>query len=152
MKTLLLLEDQPSLMQLLRSMLTQYDVIGAATADEALRLFTDRSSEVALLVADVTLPASPGIQVAVHLRSEIPALPIVLILTSQCPVNIWIDRDTTNLERLGSNSVTIISRPFQDEVLSSAVRELIGNPLAESARTAYPMPICKTGYSRARPA
>jgi FixJ family two-component response regulator len=139
-------------MQSLRELLKEYDLIEATTAAEAFRLFRERKREVALLVADVTLPVSSGIQVAVHLRSEIPALPIVLILTSRHPVNIWIDRDTTNLERLGSDSVTIIAKPFQAQVLTSAVCELIGKPRAEAARMAYPRPICKTGYPRTRPA
>ena len=56
MKTLLVLEDEPSVMKLLRHMLKEYHVIEATTPEEALILFTDLNYQVDLLVADLTLP------------------------------------------------------------------------------------------------
>ncbi len=73
-KLLLVLEDNPSVMMLLRFILEQYSLIEASNAEEALRLFTDYGCQVDLLVADLLLPTSSGIQVALHLRSEVPCL------------------------------------------------------------------------------
>src|SRR5260370_15348450 len=134
LKPLLVLEDHPSVMMVLRLMLEQYNVIEASTAEQALRLFTDHGRKIDLLVADVTLPTSSGIQVALLLRSEVPDLPV--ILTSGYPVSAWNDRDSADLERLGSNSVAILQKPFQSKALSDAVRELIGTAPAEAAGTA----------------
>jgi two-component system, cell cycle sensor histidine kinase and response regulator CckA len=133
-KALLVLEDNPSVMMILRLMLEQYNVIEASTAEQALRLFTDVDRKIDLLVADVTLPTSSGIQVALLLRSEVPDLPV--ILTSGYPVSAWNDRDSADLERLGSNSVAILQKPFPSKALSDAVRELIGTAPAEAAGTA----------------
>ena len=60
MKTILVLEDEPPLLKLLRHMLKQYKVLEAATAEQALGLFSDHHRPINLLVADVTLPTSWG--------------------------------------------------------------------------------------------
>ena len=134
MKTLLVLEDDPSVMMILRLMLEQYSIIEASTAEQALRLFTDVGRKIDLLIADMTLPTSSGIQVALLLRSEAPDLPV--ILTSGYPVNDWSDGDLADLGRLGANSVAILPKPFHGKVLSDAVRELIGTVPSEAVGTA----------------
>ena len=63
------------------------NLIEAAAADEALRLFADRGHHVDLLVADVTLPIDSGLRVAFFLRSADRNLPV--ILTSGYPVSSW---------------------------------------------------------------
>ena len=133
MKTLLVLEDNPALMMFLRLTLEPYSVIEASTAEQALRLFAERGRQVDLLIADLHLPKSSGIQVAMILRSEIPNLPV--ILTSGYPVSAWSIRDSADLERLGSRWVRILSKPFQAQELSNAIRELLASP-AEKTRTA----------------
>ena len=133
MKTLLVLDDDPSVMMLLRFILEQYRLIEASNAEEALRLFNDHIRHIDLLVADLKLPTSSGIQVALLLRSDVSDLPVILI--SGYPVSAWSDRDSADLVRLGSRSVTILSKPFQAQELSNAVRELLA-PRAEKTRTA----------------
>jgi DNA-binding response OmpR family regulator len=128
--TLLVLEDNPSVTMILRLMLEQYSLIEASTAEQALRLFIDHGRTIELLVADVTLPTSSGIQVALLLRKVIPALPV--ILTSGYPVSAWSDRDSADLERLGSRSVAILQKPFQARELSNAVRELLAPRVEKS--------------------
>jgi CheY-like chemotaxis protein len=132
-KTLLVLEDNASVMMFLRLMLEQYNLVEASTAEEALRLFTDRGRRIDLLVTDVTLPTSSGIQVALLLRLEIPDLPV--ILTSGYPVNDWSDGDLADLGRLGANSVAILPKPFHGNALTDEVRELIGTVPSEAIGT-----------------
>ena len=134
MKTILVLEVNASVMMVLRLMLEPYSLIEASDAEQALRLFTDHGRKIDLLVADVTLPRSSGIQVALLLRSEVPDLPV--ILTSGYPVSAWSDLDSADLERLGSRSVAILQKPFQGSALSDAVRELIGTVPSEAVGTA----------------
>jgi CheY-like chemotaxis protein len=135
MKTILVVDDEVVLLKLLGSVLKkQYSVIEAVTAEQALRLFIDHGRHVDLLLADVTLPTSSGIQVARLLRSAIPRLPVILI--SGYPVSAWSARDSDDLDRLGSNSVAILEKPFQADALLNAVRELIGETQTELAITA----------------
>jgi CheY-like chemotaxis protein len=133
-KTLLVLEDEPDLMVLLRQILKQYRLVEAATADQALRLFEDHARRIDLLLADVMLPTSSGIQVALLFRSKIPNLPV--ILTSGYPLSVWAERDAADLGRLGSNSVAILEKPFKTQVLPNTVRAMIGIVPFEAVRTA----------------
>ena len=96
MKTLLLLDDEPAVIKLLRHVL-KYELIEATTAEQALRLFIGRDRQIDLLVADVSLPTSSGIQVALLLRLALPNLPV--ILASGYPVSAWSDRDFADMER-----------------------------------------------------
>jgi len=125
---------ETSLMKLMRQMLKQYSLIEASTAEDALRLFIEHGRQVDILVSDVTLLKSSGIQVALLLRSEIPDLPV--LLTSGYPVSDWTGRDYTDLQRLGSTSVALLSKPFQTHELLTTVRGLIGAVPPEMAKTA----------------
>jgi hypothetical protein len=83
------------------------------------------------LVADVTLPAHSGIQVALLLRTAIPDLPV--ILTSSYPVSDWSDRDSDDLGRLGVRSMAILPKPFQAQILLKTVHELTGGAPPKAA-------------------
>jgi CheY-like chemotaxis protein len=134
MKTVLVLEDEPDVMEFLRAVLKQYTVIEATDAEQALRAFTRIRGRVDLFVSDVTLPKSSGIQVALILRSEIPDLPV--LLTSGYPVSDWTGRDYTDLQRLGTTSMALLSKPFQIGDLLLKVGELAGDLRPEIAKTA----------------
>jgi len=131
---ILLLEDEFIVMKLLRHMLKQYGLVEATSAERALRLFSVLGRQIDLLVADLTLPISSGIQVALAFRSEVPNLPI--ILTSGYPASGWSDRDTANLKGLGANAIMTIQKPFQAKVRLDAVCNLLGKSHVEIARTA----------------
>ena len=134
MKTLLLLEDEPLVMKLLRLVLRQFTVIEVTTGEEALHAFGNRERPVDLLIADVRLGRLSGIQVALRIRSELPTFPVVLM--SGYLVDGWRDVDTFDLERLGSPFVVVLQKPFQPHALLNAVFELIGKPHAEIAISA----------------
>jgi CheY-like chemotaxis protein len=133
-KLILLLDDEPIVMKLLRSILSRYGLLEATRGDEALLLFIDHDHQVDLLIADVTIPKRSGVQVALLLRSKLPGLPV--ILTCGYPVGAWSDRDSADLKRLGSHLVTILEKPFRAQALLKAVSELVGAPPTERVRTA----------------
>jgi len=134
LKTLLVLEDEPSLMKLLRHTLRDYRLIEATSAEEALLLFIDHEYQVDLLVADLTLPTKSGAQVAFHMRSKIPRLPV--ILTSGYPVSNWSERDSSDLRRLAEMPVAVLQKPFAGYKLLALICELTGWPPAKKASAA----------------
>lgn len=133
MKAILVLEDEPSVMKLLRHTLRDYRLIEATTAEEALLLFIDHDYLVDLLVADLTLPRKSGAEVALHFRSKIPDLPV--ILTSGYPVSGWTERDSADLRRLGE-PVAVLQKPFTGHQLVDAICGLTGCPPVWKARIA----------------
>ncbi len=110
MKTIILLEDEPLVVKFLQRVLKHYDVIPATTAEQALEDFGNLDRLVDLLITDVRLPRLSGIQVALHIREQIPLFPVVL-MSGYLPDG-WRDMDTLDLERLGSQSVAILPKPF----------------------------------------
>ena len=134
MKTLLVLEDEPLLMTLMRHMLRDYKVIEAATSEEALLRFIDLDRQVDVLITDVTLPGMSGIQVALRLRLALPGLPV--ILTSGFPISDWSIRDLDDLQELGANGAAIIQKPFQKKALLSAVCQSMEMAQPAKVRTA----------------
>ncbi|MBZ5622977.1 MAG: response regulator [Acidobacteriia bacterium] len=137
MKTILVLEDEPSLMNLMNRVLRRYGytILEAADAEEAIRQFKNNDRQIDLLIADVSLPAISGVQVALLLRAELPDLGV--ILTSGYPTHAWTIRDSRHLLRLGSDSVCILLKPFTPGILLNTISGLIGTPPSEvlSART-----------------
>jgi CheY-like chemotaxis protein len=134
MKTILVLGDETTIVTPVRLMLSQYNLIEASTAQQALRLFTEHDDQVDLLVADLTLSRSAGIQFALFLRSKIPDLPVVL--TTGYPVGDWTVRDYLDFRRLGPTSVVLLARPFPVQKLLHTVRELAGAVPSGIAKTA----------------
>ena len=77
----LLAEDEAEVRQVLRSTLSKegYDVIEAASGDEALALFR-ASPQVDLLLTDIIMPGSlSGTDLAQEIRRMNPALPVILL-------------------------------------------------------------------------
>ncbi len=136
MKTILVLEDEPILLNLLRLILRRsgYTVLEAADAEEALWKFHHNNRFLDLMIADVNLPSSSGIQVALVLRAELPDLRV--ILTSGYPATTWNPRDSADLWRLGPDSVRVLQKPFRPMTLLNTVRELTVMLPTELTRTA----------------
>lgn len=130
MKTILILEDEPVVMALIRRVLSKrYAILESTTAEEALQRFSEHHCAVDLLIADVTLPVSSGIRVALELRGANQALRI--ILTSGYPPEMWPDQDAAELNEIPSGSVATLLKPFLPATLQEMVAALIG--LSESA-------------------
>ena len=129
MKNVLILEDELFVSNLLRLVLQGYFVVSTTTAENALCKFIEYNRRFDLLISDVTLPTSSGIQVASILRSALPDLKI--ILTSGYPLSMWSEENAFDLQRLGKDSVTLLMKPFSIQTLLSTVDALIG-PAEES--------------------
>jgi len=132
-KTILVVEDEVTVLKLLTCYLGQYNIIEATTAEDALRLFIDNNCHIDLLLADVRLPRSSGIQVALFVRSKIPSVPV--ILTSGYCMDDLSALAYADLKRLVLTSVVIFQKPFQIELLLQTIRGLIGSP--KMAGTAF---------------
>ena len=133
MKTILLLEDELALMKLLSRVLERrgYIVEQASTAKDALKQFRDANRRIDILVADVNLPESSGIQIAVLLRAASPGPKV--ILTSGYPSNAWKAREAADLQRLGADTVIVLHKPFMPQALLNCIREMTDVPLSASA-------------------
>lgn len=77
MERILIIDDEPSILEVLRKILQfeGYDVVTAANGEEGLELF--RQTPCDLVITDMVMPAKDGLQTILDLRNEKPDLPVI---------------------------------------------------------------------------
>ena len=124
LKTVLVLEDEPCVMAVLRNTLSRwYTVVESTTAIGAFQEFRECAGDIDLLIADATLPVSSGIHVALALRLRLPTLRIVLI--SGLPESLWPDQERAQLNEVPSDAIAILEKPFFPAILLKTVNRLL---------------------------
>lgn len=113
--TLLLVEDESGVRQLVTKMLTQlgYRVLEAGSGEAALTLAAQHADAIQLLVTDVVMPGMSGPEVAQRLTALYPALKVLYL--SGYPG-----------EALTRYGVAFLPKPFTREALARAVRQALG--------------------------
>ncbi len=123
---ILLLEDDAVLSKFIPMVLMPlgHIVLQATTAEEAFQRFEESDGHIDLLIADVSLPRSSGIRVALEFRALLPYLRI--IVTSGYPPEMWNDQDAAELLELPSDSVATLQKPFAPAQLLEVVSRFVG--------------------------
>lgn len=126
MKRVLILDDDERLLKLVADYLRRmgYSVLTFNSSVSALQQFPGLDVETNLVIADLTMPISSGVEVAVQFKTYRPALKVILM--SGYPVVAWDAHDTSLLAELPSDSVQILIKPFSPPTLLAMVNELIG--------------------------
>jgi two-component system, OmpR family, alkaline phosphatase synthesis response regulator PhoP len=132
--TLLIIEDEPELVRVLRSYLEKagYNVISALRGDTGLSMWEDKNPDVVIL--DLNLPGMDGLDVARHIRrSETRRTPIIMLTARTEEVD-----QLLGLE-LGADDY--IPKPFSPRIVVARVRALLrrsdgGMPAARSLHIA----------------
>jgi CheY-like chemotaxis protein len=118
---ILLVEDEPAVRTLLTNALQQhgYRVIGAESGPEAVRLWRDHGSSVALLLSDMIMPGDlTGAELAGRLRALKPSLRI--ILSSGHGVGVMEEASS------GQPDVTFLAKPYTIDHLLRTVASVLG--------------------------
>ncbi|MFL5561822.1 MAG: ATP-binding protein [Gemmatimonadaceae bacterium] len=118
--TILLVEDEESVRALAMRILRRegYTVYVASNAAEAETVFASNGSEIALLVSDMVLPGTGGIDLAKRLRARRPALNVLLMSG-------YSDRDVGAFQN-ETDRVAFLQKPFTPDSLIGRVGELLG--------------------------
>ncbi len=116
--TILLIDDDQTVRDLLARVLQTngYDVVTAASAEEAESIVETQTSAVALLVCDVCLPGVSGPELARRLAAGHPGLAILLM------------SGDPSLDRLAHDAVAaaqFIGKPFTTKRFLETVRALL---------------------------
>lgn len=114
---ILVVEDDAGLREALTDtlLLASYQVLGAASAEEALLLL--KKQQVQLVVSDVQMGSVSGLTLLKTLREHYPKLP-VLMMTAYANV-----QDAVEAIRLGA--IDYLAKPFSPEVLVSTVARYV---------------------------
>lgn len=113
--TILLVDDEKIMRTLMRMALEQQDheVLEAASTRRALNLARARSGAVDLLVVEIALPGTNGIELSKTLRAECPGMRTLFL--SRSPL----------AAELGE---MVLKQPFDMEALVAAVQQQLGEP------------------------
>jgi nitrogen-specific signal transduction histidine kinase/CheY-like chemotaxis protein len=116
----LLVEDEEPVRTLTKLILERagYAVVAAATGEEALELFEHAPQPIDLVLTDIVMPGISGPEMLARMSRM---RPIPALLMSGYP-----DQEDV---AAGSESMRLIPKPFTADVLTSAVREALEEPL-----------------------
>jgi CheY-like chemotaxis protein len=116
---ILLVEDEPALLDMTKAMLEQqgYTVLAAHTPGEAIRLATDHVGQVHLLMTDVIMPEMNGRDLARTLISMYPHLR--LLFMSGYSANVVAHHGVLDAD------VNFLQKPFSTKELAAKVREAL---------------------------
>jgi two-component system cell cycle sensor histidine kinase/response regulator CckA len=133
MKTILVLEDDPSNMQIFCALLWSkgFQVLEATTGHEAIQISNNEVGSIDLLVSDLQLPDLSGTQVALQLVESRPDLPILFV--SGTPMFDWTERDLRNFRHLPAGAVDFLEKPFGVSTLEKKIKDLLHNHICMAA-------------------
>jgi DNA-binding response OmpR family regulator len=126
--TILLVENEPSILTLMSDILepSGHVLLKASAVDQAFQKFDEADAGIDLVIADVNVPGTSGIRVALELRSLLPNLGIVL--TSGHTPDMWNEEEMAELNELPVGSVAILQKPFLPATLLRTVSRFVSIP------------------------
>jgi two-component system cell cycle response regulator CpdR len=118
--------DEQCLLSGLTTYLTRsgYIVLQCQSAESAVEQLQPDKGAIDLLISDVALADTSGVEVCLQLKASAPELR--LLFTSSCPLAEWSVWDAALFGELPANSVRILLKPFSTLDLLLRVDELIG--------------------------
>jgi CheY-like chemotaxis protein len=123
-EVLLIVEDEHDVRELLREYLVDlgYEVLTAASGDEAVELCRVRGTTPAVLVSDIVMPGMNGPELGELLRSAYPDLKVLF-------VSGYTDNALVGQARLAPRT-HFLQKPFKLLALARCIREMIRAPAA----------------------
>jgi len=142
-ETVLLAEDEPSVQEFVCNVLKDlgYTVLVAGDGERAIQLFSERSSDVDLLVLDARMPKTSGSAAYATMRVLRPDVPVLFITG-------YSDEIAQLTSTLGT-SVNILRKPFGPADLAHRVRDTLTASL-DQATNLEPHPVMKHHEIRER--
>jgi two-component system, cell cycle sensor histidine kinase and response regulator CckA len=119
-ETILVVEDEDPVRTVVVNVLQRhgYRVLSAPHADEALRLCAVHSGTIDLLLTDVVMPKTSGVELAKQLLAVRPAMKVLYMS----------GYTDDSVVRHGVTGVAILQKPVTPASLSRKVREVLGSP------------------------
>ncbi len=123
-ETILLVEDEPSILKMTSQMLERlgYTVIAANTPETAIRMAGKRNGEIQLLMTDVVMPEMNGLDLTEKLLLICPDLKHLFM--SGYTANVIAHHGVLD------EGVNFIQKPFSNKTLAIKVREALNDPAA----------------------
>ncbi|MBI5387547.1 MAG: PAS domain S-box protein [Verrucomicrobia bacterium] len=128
-ETILVVEDEPALRELVIEILQQYGykTIEAASGVQALAIWAERKAEINLVLTDVMMPEGvSGRDLAEKIHAENPSMKV--IYSSGYPL------DVLGREFFLREGLSFLQKPYQPQTLAKTVRECLDAPAVGTAK------------------
>ena len=124
MKTVLVLEDDPSNMRGFSALLSSigYSVLEATNGKEGIEA-GNRQGSIDLFLSDIDVPGPSGTEVALELVKSHPTMPVLFV--SGTPMYSWRRKDVDNFKQLPSDLVDFMEKPCRLSLFVDQFDELI---------------------------
>ena len=115
-ETILLVEDDETVRQLARTILTEYGykVVDAKNGQQALKKYLERKDGIHMLITDLVMPDISGVVLAEHIR-ELQSDIRILFMSGYI-------REQETRDRLLVDNRNFLQKPFLPKVFASRVR------------------------------
>jgi DNA-binding NtrC family response regulator len=115
----LLVEDEEGIREFVSNLLKEkgYQVLSAASVQEALKLFEKNQKKISLLLTDVVLPDRNGLDLANELTKIIPQLPVIL--------SSGYTGDKGNWEKIQRLGYRFLKKPYSMNELLNAIYQAL---------------------------
>jgi CheY-like chemotaxis protein/anti-sigma regulatory factor (Ser/Thr protein kinase) len=120
---LLIVDDDPSIHELIQAMLvdTDWAAESAANGEEALARLETQSY--GLLLSDILMPGMDGLELLGHLRTRHPGIPVVMMTVKNTPEHV--------LGSLRREAAAYVSKPFSRDTLLATLRRALSTPVSD---------------------
>lgn len=121
-ETILLVEDEPLVLQTLTLSLTRkgYHLLTAESPDEALEILAKYPKPIDLLITDVVMPQKSGLELVAQAHRIRPNLPVLYIS--------GYTEEHTKVQNLVHEGTAFLQKPFTPSTLARRVREILDAP------------------------
>ena len=116
-RQVLILDDEPGVRRVIRQQLsgTQFDVLEAESAEQAMDLLRDYALFIDVVICDVRMPGISGVEAVSYIREAHPTKPII-VLTGHPDLDLAVDF-------MKSGVVDYIVKPVEKDALVAAVEK-----------------------------
>jgi len=130
-ETILLVDDEPQVVSLVREMLVRegYTVFGAGDGNEALEFVEKNHTAFDLLLTDIVMPGLNGRELADRLKSMRPGLRVLYMSG-------FMKEAILKYYGISVAGIPFLQKPFTRDTLGRKVREVLDAPAAEAAHPA----------------
>jgi CheY-like chemotaxis protein len=122
--TLLLVDDEELVRQSVEAALCMrgYKVLPAANAEEAMRISENYSGEIELMVTDLSMPVTNGVELAQKMHAVRPGMKVLFVSGSV---------DDPRMMELSQERESFFKKPFTPAALDHKIEELLNRPSDE---------------------
>jgi len=116
---ILLAEDDPAILHMLKGLLEDYGYFVYTASDglAAIQVFLENQESIKMVITDVIMPAKNGREVFEKVTSINPAIPVIFM--SGYPAEIM------NQENLAGHDINYLTKPINPKTLLKKIRELL---------------------------